>query len=237
MEKITYYSTNNKTEHVNFRQAFLNGLASNYGLYMFGRNIIPKLEMNTILSMRELKYSEIAYRVLYPFIGEEIVSKDLKEILTSAYDDETIPIYIQSVTGRTYISWLSKGPTYSFKDFAARFFGRVLEHFLKEEKQKRIVIVATSGDTGGAVAAALHGLEQVSNIILYPKGYISEQQRRQLTTLQDNIYAFEVNGDFDVCQAIAKRLLGDKQFTKELFHDPDYFTSANSISVGRLLRK
>ena len=235
MEKIIYYSTNNKKERAKFRQAFLNWLASNYGLYIFSRNSIPKLETNTILSMKELKYSEIAYRVLYPFIGEEISSGDLKEILTSAYDDKTIPIYIQNVTGKTYISWLSKGPTYSFKDFAARFFGRVLEHFLKEEKQKRIVIVATSGDTGGAVAAALHGLEQVSNLILYPKGYISEQQRRQLTTLQDNIYAFEVNGDFDVCQAIAKRLLGDKQFTRELFNDPDYFTSANSISVGRLL--
>ncbi len=235
MERIIYYSTNNKTERANFRQAFLNGLASNYGLYIFSRNSVPKLDLNTILSMKELKYSEIAYQVLYPFIGEEISSGDLKDILTSAYDDKIIPIYIQNVTGRTYISWLSKGPTYSFKDFAARFFGRVLEHFLKEEKKKRIVLVATSGDTGGAVAAALHGLEQVSNIILYPKGYVSEQQRRQLTTLQDNIYAFEINGDFDVCQAIAKRLLGDKQFIKELFNDPDYFTSANSISVGRLL--
>jgi threonine synthase len=230
-----YYSTNNKTERANFREAFMNGLASNYGLYMFSRNSVPKLDMNTILSMKELKYSEIAYKVLDPFLGSDISSGDLKIILTSAYDENIIPVYIQNVTGKTYISWLSKGPTYSFKDFAARFFGRVLEHFLKEEQQKRIVIVATSGDTGGAVAAALHGLGQVSNIILFPKGYISEQQRRQLTTLKDNIYAFEVNGDFDVCQAIAKRLLGDRNFARELFNDPNYFTSANSISVGRLL--
>jgi threonine synthase len=230
-----YYSTNNKTERANFREAFMNGLASNYGLYMFSRNSVPKLDINAILAMKELKYPEIAYKVLYPFLGSDISSGDIKKILTSAYDENIIPVYIQNVTGRTYISWLSKGPTYSFKDFAARFFGRVLEYFLKEEKQKRIVIVATSGDTGGAVAAALHGLEQVSNIILFPKGYISEQQRRQLTTLKDNIFAFEVNGDFDVCQAIAKRLLGDRNFAKALFNDPNYFTSANSISVGRLL--
>jgi threonine synthase len=144
-------------------------------------------------------------------------------------------VEIQNVTGKTYIAWLSKGPTYSFKDFAARFLGRTLEYFLKEEGKKRIVIVATSGDTGGAVAAALHGLKQVSNIILYPRGNISAQQRRQLTTLKSNIYAFEVNGDFDVCQAIAKRLLGDRDFAKELFNDPNYLTSANSISLGRLL--
>ena len=230
-----YYSTNNKKEQANFRQAFMNGLASNYGLYMFRRDSVPKLDLNTILSMKELKYHEIAYKVLYPFLQEDISSRDLTKILASAYDEKIIPIYIQNVTGRTYVSWLSKGPTYSFKDFAARFLGRTLEFFLKEEGLKRIVIVATSGDTGGAVAAALHGLKQVSNIIFYPRGFISEQQRRQLTTLKGNIYAFEVNGDFDVCQAIAKRLLGDRDFAGELFNDSNYFTSANSISVGRLL--
>ena len=95
--------------------------------------------------------------------------------------------------------------------------------------------VATSGDTGGAVADALHNQESVDNVVFFPKGSITERQRRQMTTLQDNIYAFEVNGDFDVCQALAKRLLGDRDFAHQVFKDPDRFTSANSISLGRLL--
>ena len=126
-------------------------------------------------------------------------------------------------------------PTYSFKDYAARFFARVLNYFLKRSGLKRMVAVATSGDTGGAVADALHNQDSVDNVIFFPKGSITERQRRQMTTLQDNIYAFEVNGDFDVCQALAKRLLGDRNFADQLFGDPDRFTSANSISLGRLL--
>jgi len=131
--------------------------------------------------------------------------------------------------------WLTRGPTYSFKDYAARFFGRTLNYFLKKSDLRRVVAVATSGDTGGAVADALHGLERIDNVVFFPKGSVTERQRRQMTTLGGNVYAFEVNGDFDVCQALAKRLLGDKEFAGELFKDPDRFTSANSISVGRLL--
>ena len=115
------------------------------------------------------------------------------------------------------------------------FFGRTLNYFLERSGLKRVVAVATSGDTGGAVADALHGLDSVDNVVFFPKGSVTERQRRQMTTLGDNVYAFEVNGDFDVCQALAKRLLGDKLFAEELFHDADRFTSANSISVGRLL--
>jgi threonine synthase len=131
--------------------------------------------------------------------------------------------------------WLSRGPTYSFKDFAARFFGRVLNHFLGEGSLQRVVVVATSGDTGGAVAHALLGLENVSNVVFFPRGSISEEQRRQMTTLGGNIHPFSVNGDFDVCQEIAKTLLGDRAFADDCFADPGRFTSANSISLGRLL--
>ncbi len=98
-----------------------------------------------------------------------------------------------------------------------------------------MVTVATSGDTGGAVADALHNQDCVDNVVFFPRGSITERQRRQMTTLQGNIYAFEVNGDFDVCQALAKRLLGDRDFARQVFNDPDRFTSANSISLGRLL--
>ncbi len=235
MKIVMYHSTNNKKEHVNFETALMNGLASNYGLYMISRKDIPKFSSETLKSMKGMPYAGIAYEVLNPFLSSEVKEKDLRAMLDDAYNDSIIPTTLQHVTGQTHIMWLTGGPTYSFKDYAARFFGRMLNYFLKQSGKKRIVAVATSGDTGGAVADALHGLKSVDNIVFFPKGSITERQRRQITTLGDNIYAFEVNGDFDVCQALAKRLLGDKAFAMERFDDADRFTSANSISVGRLL--
>ncbi len=235
MKSVIYHSTNNRKERVNFETALMNGLASNYGLYMISRKEIPKLSADKLKSMKGRSYAGIAYEVLKPFLINEVNEADLKAMLNDAYDDSVIPTTLQHLTGQTHIMWLTRGPTYSFKDYAARFFGRMLNYFLKKSGQKRIVAVATSGDTGGAVADALHGLESVDNIVFFPKGSITERQRRQMTTLGDNVYAFEVNGDFDVCQALAKRLLGDKAFARDLFDDADRFTSANSISVGRLL--
>jgi len=235
MGQIWYYSTNNKSERVNFETALMNGLGSNYGLYMVAREDIPRQSPATIIAMKDMSYAEIAFQVLYPFLREEISEGDLKAMLEDAYDDTKIPTDVNHLTGNTYIMWLTRGPTYSFKDYAARFFGRVLHYFLNKSGLRRVVAVATSGDTGGAVADALHGLDSVENIVFFPKGSITERQRRQMTTLKGNVYAFEVNGDFDVCQALAKRLLGDRDFAIELFDDPDRFTSANSISVGRLL--
>jgi len=235
LKTVMYHSTNNKKERVNFETALMNGLASNYGLYMIARDHIPGLPSETLKSMKGMSYARIAFEVLNPFLSAEIKEKDLRAMLDDAYDDMVIPTSLQHLTGQTHIMWLTQGPTYSFKDYAARFFGRMLNYFLKKSGKKRIVAVATSGDTGGAVADALHGLESVDNIVFFPKGSVTQRQRRQMTTLGDNIYAFEVNGDFDVCQALAKRLLGDKPFAKDLFGDADRFTSANSISVGRLL--
>ena len=235
MGKIKYYSTNNKSEQVTFETALLKGLASNYGLYMIAKEDIPRLKPSTIIAMQELSYAQIALEVLYPFLKEEIARKDLEEILKNAYDDAEIPTKIEHVTGKTYIMWLSNGPTYSFKDYAARFFARILSYFLKRSGLRRVVAVATSGDTGGAVADALHNQDGVDNIVFFPKGSITERQRRQMTTLKGNVYAFEVNGDFDTCQALVKRLLGDREFAQQLFKDPERLTSANSISLGRLL--
>ena len=235
MKTKFYHSTNNKKERVNFETALMNGLASNYGLYMISRSDIPRLPPEMLKAMNGMPYAQIAFEVLNPFLGAEVGEADLRAMLDDAYDDSAIPTTVQHLTGRTHIMWLTRGPTYSFKDYAARFFGRMLNYFLKKSGKKRIVAVATSGDTGGAVADALHGLDSVENIVFFPKGSITERQRRQMTTLGGNVYAFEVNGDFDVCQALAKRLLGDKRFAKDLFDDADRFTSANSISVGRLL--
>ena len=235
MGQIRYYSTNDKSERVNFETALMNGLAAKYGLYMVSKDAIPRQEPAAIRAMRGMSYAEIAFEVLYPFLREEIIRTDLTEMIEDAYDDAAIPTEMEYVTGKTHIMWLTRGPTYSFKDYAARFFGRTLNYFLKKSGLRRVVAVATSGDTGGAVADALYGLERIDNVVFFPKGSVTERQRRQMTTLGGNVYAFEVHGDFDVCQALAKRLLGDKEFAGELFNDPDRFTSANSISVGRLL--
>jgi threonine synthase len=235
MSSLRYYSTNNKSEAVDFQTALMNGLASQYGLYMVARDQIPRLDPRTIETMAEMPYGRIAFEVLHPFLGDEIPFPELKQLLDEAYDPIVIPTRMQHVTGHTHIMWLTDGPTYSFKDYAARFFGRALNYFLRKNNQRRIVAVATSGDTGGAVADALHGLERVDNLVFFPEKSITERQRRQMTTLGGNVHAFAVNGDFDVCQALAKRLLGDKAFARDLFGDPECFTSANSISIGRLL--
>ena len=230
-----FYSTNNKEHKVSFEDALLCGMAPDYGLYMISQKDIPKLTDEQIMSMKGKEYSQIAFEVLNPFLKEEIPQEQLKNLLNDAYSTEKIPTKVELVTKRTYIMWLTQGPTYSFKDYAARFFGRMLNYFLGKKGIRRTVVVATSGDTGGAVSDALFGLGNVDCIVFYPQGSISEGQRKQMTTLKGNIYAFEVNGDFDVCQALAKNLLGDKKFAENIFGDKDQLTSANSISVGRLL--
>ncbi|MCX8022508.1 MAG: threonine synthase [Syntrophorhabdaceae bacterium] len=235
MGKMLYYSTNDHLERVDFETALLKGMAPNYGLYMIPRDEIPRIPIEQIEAMRNKTYGEIAFDVLSPYLLSEVPASDLKRLLDDAYHPEKIPTPVDHVTGKTYIMWLTKGPTYSFKDYAARFFGRILDYFLKKRGVNRVVIVATSGDTGGAVADALYGLESIKNVVFFPKGSISEGQRRQMTTLGGNVYAFQVNGDFDVCQALAKQILGDKAYAERVFGDPERFTSANSISLGRLL--
>lgn len=235
MKEILYYSTNNHNERVNFETALLKGMASEYGLYMVARQDIPAISPEQIHEMRPMPYAGIAYQVLHPFLANEISADKLKTLLDDAYREDRIPTRVQHITGRTYIMWLTEGPTYSFKDYAARFFGRALNYFLGKRGLRRVVVVATSGDTGGAVADALYGLESIDNIVFYPKGSVSEGQRRQMTTLGGNVYAFEIDGDFDVCQALAKNILGDTAFSEETFSDAERFTSANSISIGRLL--
>ncbi|MFW6181912.1 MAG: threonine synthase, partial [Spirochaetota bacterium] len=232
---ILYHSTNNPAERVSFRQALLNGMASRYGLYMMDREDVPAIGPGEIADMASLSYAQIAFRVLYPYVHPDIPEKDFRELLEDAYDERVIPVDIQQVTDDIALMWLSRGPTYSFKDFAARFFARALNYFLGREGLRRIVVVATSGDTGGAVAHALLGLENVSNVVFFPRDGISERQRRQMTTLGENVYAFAVNGDFDVCQELAKALLSDRELAGRMFGDRDRFTSANSISIGRLL--
>jgi threonine synthase len=235
VKQILYKSTNSPSEQVNFEAGLLKGMAPDYGLYMVDRRDIPVLNPAIIRRMKDMSYSEIAFEVLRLYLAAEIPEEDLRRLLDDAYQDDKIPTDVQRVTNDVYIMWLTKGPTYSFKDYAARFFARALNYFLERRALRRVVVVATSGDTGGAVADALWGLSNVDNIVFFPKGSISEGQRRQMTTLGRNVYAFEVNGDFDVCQALAKNLLGDGVFAETVFNDRNRLTSANSISLGRLL--
>ena len=235
MGQILFHSTNNPNLRATFEEALLKGQPDDYGLFMLRKEDLPHFGPETIKWMKGKPYHEIAFQVLNPFLKDEIPRHKLEVLLADAYDPGKIPVNVNRIAANMYIMWLTHGPTYSFKDFAARFFGRTLDYSLEKRGERRAVLVATSGDTGGAVSDALHGLENVDVIAFFPDGEITEPQRRQMTTLGGNVYAFAVNGDFDVCQALAKKLLGDREFAFEIAGNPDIFTSANSISVGRLL--
>ena len=144
MDAIYYYSTNNPDEKVNFETALLKGMASDYGLYMVARRDIPLIPQEQIRQMRGLSYAEIAYQVLCPFLAKEVPSDKLRTLLNDAYREDKIPTKVQHVADKTYIMWLTQGPTYSFKDYAARFLGRALNYFLGAQGLKRVVVVATS---------------------------------------------------------------------------------------------
>ncbi len=235
MAFMRFYSTNNKEALVTFEEALLTGMPADYGLYMMDKTALPMFSQKDLTALRGKSYAEIAHAVLTPFLSEEFEPETLRSLLADAYNPAHIQAPLQNVNENTDILWLTHGPTCSFKDFAARFFGRTLNHFLKARGKRRLVVVATSGDTGGAIADALHGLDSVYCVVLYPADGVSEVQRRQMTTLGDNVYAVAIQGDFDVCQALAKRLLNDAEYASRTFGDPAYITSANSISLGRLL--
>ncbi len=231
-----FYSTNDHSLRVDFRHALLGAQPGDYGLYMIPRKEIPKISPEKIKEMGGLEYPEVAFEVLNPYLSGEISEEELRSVLEKAYAKEKIHPRLEHVgKGKTHILWLDEGPTYAFKDYAARFYGQMLSHFLREDGSRRIVLTATSGDTGGAIADALAGLDNVDAVIFYPKDLVTPGQKRQMTTPKGNIYAFEMEGNFDVCQALVKRLLGDMKFALEMNGDPGIFTSANSISLGRLL--
>src|SRR3989344_7492683 len=142
-------------------------MASNYGLYMMARSDIPKFSMAEIGDMKDMSYAEIAFKVLSLFLGSEIPTSILKELLDDAYNPEIIPTKVENVVGKTSIIWLTNGPTASFKDYAARFFGRSLNYFLGKKGLKRTVLVATSGDTGGAVVDVLFWLNKINKNIFF----------------------------------------------------------------------
>lgn len=220
---MNYYSLNNQSPKVSFKEAVIAGLAPDRGLY-FPETINP-LSKDFIENLNSYSNEEIAYTVIQQFVGDEIPQNELKNIIaqTLSFDFPIVPI--EDAIGTLE---LFHGPTMAFKDVGARFMARCLEYFNRDKDQKVTVLVATSGDTGGAVANGFLGVKGVDVVILYPSGKVSNIQEKQLTTLGKNITALEIDGVFDDCQDMVKKAFLDTDITRTL-------TSANSINVARWL--
>ncbi|MBI2129022.1 threonine synthase [Candidatus Woesearchaeota archaeon] len=224
MQQILFRSTNKNSELVDFKTALLTGQAPDYGLYM--PVYAPKLSKEVIASMKKMSYDEIAFIVTKEFLKEEISDEELRRITKEAYN---FGIPLEKVRDKIHVMRLDRGPTASFKDFAARMMTRLMQYFAGKENKQLTVLVATSGDTGGAVADAFYGLQNINVVILFPEKEVTGRQRKQMTTLGRNVKAIAVKGVFDDCQAIVKRAFNDKEL-----NELD-LTSANSINIGRLL--
>ena len=220
-----YFSTNDPSAHVTFGEAVLAGQPADRGLYFPER--IPILRADFLASFRNKSNSQIAFEVIRPYVAGEIPDETL---FTICAETVNFPFPLVEITENISALELFHGPTLAFKDVGARFMSRCLRYFSAKKREKIIVLVATSGDTGGAVANGFHGVEGIDVVILYPQGKVSRVQELQLTTLGGNVTALEVAGTFDDCQALAKRALADAELQKQVF-----ITSANSINVARWL--
>ncbi len=226
---ILFWSTNDRERSsagIDFSDALMQGLAPDKGLYMMRKEDLPQVSPAAMAEFPSMPYSEIAFRIVRPFVQGRVPDDVFHAICVDAYNYD---VPIERHAPGFYILRLDRGPTLSFKDFAARMMARLMQYFLKIQNRSATILTATSGDTGGAVAAAFHGLENVQCVVLYPGTEVSDRQRRQMTTLGDNVYAIDIQGKFDDCQALVKRAFVDSDLAKyEL-------TSANSINVGRLI--
>jgi threonine synthase len=222
---MKFYSTNKESDLADFREATILGQAPDKGLYFPAE--IPKTETALIRQISNYSNEEIAFRVIEPYVGKLIRDDKLYDIVSAAIN---FPVPLVKIDERISSLELFHGPTLAFKDVGARFMSRCLGHFVEKQDKEITVLVATSGDTGGAVANGFYEVEGVKVIILYPSGKVSPVQEKQLTTLGKNIRALEVNGSFDDCQQMVKKAFADKVVTKKHF-----LTSANSINIARWL--
>jgi len=220
---MRYYSLNNSSPLTSFKKAVQNGIAPDRGLY-FPEKITP-ISKDFITNISDYSNEEIAYEVIKQFIGDEIPTTILKEIIKKTISFDFPVVNLDENIGSLE---LFHGPTMAFKDVGARFMSQCLEYFNQNKTEDITVLVATSGDTGGAVANGFLNAKGVQVVILYPKGKVSEIQEKQLTTLGNNITALEVDGVFDECQEMVKSAFLDKNISRNL-------TSANSINVARWL--
>ena len=223
---MNYYSTNGKAPLATLQKAVVKGLAEDKGLYMPQR--IKPLPQSFFDNIQNLSFQEIAYQVADCFFGEDVEADALRKIV---YDTLAFDVPLVKVTDTIYSLELFHGPTLAFKDVGARFMARLLQYFLQKEGKKTVnVLVATSGDTGSAVANGFLGVEGIHVYVLYPKGKVSLIQECQFTTLGQNITAIEVDGVFDDCQALVKNAFMDEELNVHM-----QLTSANSINVARFL--
>ncbi|MCR5821116.1 MAG: threonine synthase [Bacteroidaceae bacterium] len=233
---MQYYSTNNSAEQATLREAVIRGLAPDRGLYM--PEVINHLPADFFDSIQDLTFQEVAYRVADAFFGEDVPAADLRAIV---YDTLQFDTPVVQIKENIYALELFHGPTLAFKDVGARFMARLLQYFVAQggegsssgsadEKSSINVLVATSGDTGSAVANGFLGVDGIHVYVLYPKGKVSPIQECQFTTLGKNITAIEVDGVFDDCQALVKSAFMDQELNAHM-----RLTSANSINVARFL--
>ena len=222
---MRYRSTGAKAPLTSLRGAVLRGLAPDGGLYMpveIARHTPEELE-----EFRRLPFTEVCFRVVRPFATPDVPEEMLWQIVAEAIN---FPVKLVSLSPALHVLELFHGPTLAFKDFGARFMARVMGYFVRGETRPLTVLVATSGDTGSAVAHGFLGVPGIRVVILYPSKRISEAQEKQFTTLGENITALEVSGTFDDCQRLVKQAFSDAELNHRAF-----LTSANSINVGRLL--
>lgn len=222
---MLYYSTNKQSPKVTFKEATIKGQAPDKGLYFPER--LPDLPTDFIKNIDLYSHEEIALRAIQPFVGDTIPTDVLQKIVSETINFD-FPLV--KINEDIFSLELFHGPTLAFKDVGARFMSRCLGYFVRDINKPVTVLVATSGDTGGAVASGFYEVEGVNVVILYPSGKVSSVQELQLTTLGKNINAIEIEGNFDDCQQLVKQAFADEKLNEELF-----LTSANSINVARWL--
>src|ERR1700712_4112350 len=219
------YSTNNPSAQVTFKEAVFNSMPQDKGLYM--PVTIPRLDDEFISNLDKYTLPQIAFRVAQNLLGDAIPADDLKAIIDDAINFDAPIVKLEE---DVYVLELFHGPSLAFKDFGARFMSRIMSYFLADGEKQLDVLVATSGDTGGAVALGFLGVPNTRVTILYPKGKVSDIQELQLTTNGQNIRAVQVDGTFDDCQALVKQAFTDAELNEKF-----RLTSANSINIARLI--
>jgi len=222
---MKYYSTNKQTSEVSLKEAVIKGLAADNGLFMPER--IEKFDPGFFETIHHLSFQEISFEVAKKFFGEDVEESHLKEIV---FDTLQFDCPVVKVTDNIWSLELFHGPTLAFKDVGARFMARLLNYFMGDREKQVNVLVATSGDTGSAVANGFLGVDGIHVFVLYPKGKVSKIQESQFTTLGKNITALEIDGAFDDCQRLVKTAFLDEELNNKLS-----LTSANSINVARFL--
>ncbi|MBK6564583.1 MAG: threonine synthase [Saprospiraceae bacterium] len=222
---MLYYSTNDFNNKVDLKEAVLSSLASDKGLYM--PEVILPVDADILKNIELLSFQELSYEIASKLIGDNIPKSDLRRIINETINFDAPLVYLDDTLASLEL-W--HGESMAFKDFGARFMSRLMNYFIRNENKEYTVLVATSGDTGGAVAAGFYNTPGIRVVILYPSGRVSEIQEKQLTTWGNNITAIEVSGSFDDCQALVKRAFLDTSLDKKL-----NLSSANSINIARLI--